>query len=289
MPASTIPATPLSGWLQKLTTANTFGASRWQSRYFVLLDSEMRYYRDEHAVTASRTVNLRDVAKVIITNSPNHPYSFRLEPTLYAQQHQSTKNQRKIWTIECQSETELDLWVSAINYRLCKLSSLTDSSEEEAEEEQAGIVSPILQPFSTPEQRRGQPLESLFRVLTTSSSESFIQHDNHSKTRPSPSRKHNPPISRRRGVILLPLDIEAIPGLESDMLSSSSSRGSSLSSPKTIAAIMTEEEQQKQEAEDEEECQSETKGQANKVVAQNAYVLDTSSPTFALYKGRYHL
>ncbi|EPB88145.1 hypothetical protein HMPREF1544_05089 [Mucor circinelloides 1006PhL] len=270
--------TPLSGWLQKLTTTNAFGASRWQSRYFVLLDSEMRYYKDEHSVTASRTVNLGDIAKVIMTSSPNHPYSFRLEPTLYAQH---TKNQKKIWTMECKSATELELWVSAINYRLCKLLKLDDDEEQE---EQAGIVSPTLQPFSTPEQRRAQPLMSLFRVLTTSSSESSESIDQHIKPQPRPLRKHNSSISRRRGVILSPIDIETIPGLENDMLSSSSSRGSSLPSPKTQTIV-----ERYDEEEEEEECQGETKGQANKVVAQNAYVLDTSSPTFALYKERYHL
>ncbi|KAK4509330.1 uncharacterized protein ATC70_007681 [Mucor velutinosus] len=264
---------PLSGWLQKLTSTNAFGASRWQSRYFVLLDSEMRYYKDEHSVAASRTVNLGDISKVIMTSSPNHPYSFRLEPTLYAQH---SKNQKKIWTMECKSATELELWVSAINYRLCKLLKLDE--DDEHQEEQAGIVSPTLQPFSTPEQRRAQPLMSLFRVLTASSSESSNSVEQPVKPQPRPLRKHNPSISRRRGVILSPLDMETIPGLENDMLSSSSSRGSSLPSPKT-QTILDEEE------EDEEECQHETKGHANKVVAHNAYVLDT----FALYKERYHL
>ncbi|KAL9558546.1 hypothetical protein MBANPS3_000836 [Mucor bainieri] len=248
--------TPLSGWLQKLTTTNAFGASRWQSRYFVLLDSEMRYYKDEHSVTASRTVNLGDISKVIMTSSPNHPYSFRLEPTLYAQQ---SKNQKKIWTMECRSATELELWVSAINYRLCKLLKL---DEDEEQEEQAGIVSPTLQPFSTPEQKRAQPLMSLFRVLTTSSSESSGSSgsvEQHNKPQPRPLRKHNPSISRRRGVILSPLDIETIPGLENDMLSSSSSRGSSLPSPKAQTLL-----ERYDEEEEEEECQNETKGHANK-------------------------
>ncbi|KAF1806980.1 hypothetical protein V8B55DRAFT_1461324 [Mucor lusitanicus] len=273
MQSSNTTTAPLSGWLQKLTTTNAFGASRWQSRYFVLLDSEMRYYKDEHSVTASRTVNLGDISKVIMTSSPSHPYSFRLEPTLYAQQ-QHAKHQKKIWTMECKSATELELWVSAINYRLCKLLKL----DQEDEEEQAGIVSPTLQPFSTPEQKRAQPLMSLFRVLTTSSSESAESMEpQHNKPQPRPLRKHNPSISRRRGVILSPLDMETMPGLENDMLSSSSSRGSSLPSPKPQTIL--------DEEEEDEECQNETKGHANKVVAHNAYVLDT----FALYKERYHL
>ncbi|CEP13519.1 hypothetical protein [Parasitella parasitica] len=278
-------STPLSGWLHKLTTANTFGASRWQSRYFVLLDSEMRYYKDEHSVNASRTVNLGDIAQVIKTSLPNHPFCFRLEPTLYAKQHQYTKQQKKIWTMKCKSQIELDLWVSALNYRLYKLVNFVDSSEEEEEgeaqwqeqkqdEEPAGIVSPRLQPFSTPEQRRSQPFVSLIRVLATYSSDSFQQQQN-INPQSRPLTKPKPSISRRRGVILSPLDIESIPGLDIDMLASTSSRESSIPSP--AAEIK------------DEEFQNETNGRANKLEAHNAHVFNTSSPSFALYKERYHL
>ncbi|KAI8641423.1 hypothetical protein BD408DRAFT_418256 [Parasitella parasitica] len=288
-------STPLSGWLHKLTTANTFGASRWQSRYFVLLESEMRYYKDEHSVNASRTVNLGDIAQVIKTTLPSHPYCFRLEPTLYAKQHQYTKQQKKIWIMKCKSQLELDFWVSALNHRLCKLAKFADSSEDEEDEEEAqkqgqvqeqeqdeeptGMVSPRLQPFSTPEQRRSQPLVSLYRVLATYSADPLQQQQQQQqqtlKSPPRPLRKPKPSISRRRGVILSPLDIESIPGLEIDMLASSSSRESSIPSP----AVETRDE----------ECQNETMGQAKKLVMHNVHVIDASSPTFALYKARYHL
>lgn len=283
--------TPLSGWLNKLTTTKAFGTSRWQSRYFVLLDSEMRYYKSEHSDTASRTISLRDVSKVIITSYANHLYCFKLEPTLYFQsQHpHMLKSQRKIWTMECQSQYELESWVSAINNRLSRL-CFDDEPIQQHKQQLDDIISPTLQPFSTPEQHRQQPLVSLTRAITStsttsSSSSSSISTiaddiDYHQQfiPQPRPLNRSRPTISRRRGVLLCPLDICTIPGLESsEMLSSSSSKGSCIPSPNI---------EQIEELEEEEENQSQ---QANKVTTHNAYVLDTASPTFALYKERFNL
>lgn len=275
--------TPLSGWLNKLTTAKTFGGSRWQSRYFVLLDSEMRYYRSEHSITASRTINLRNVSKVMSVSFPNRAYCFKLEPTLYYQS-QHLKDEKKVWTIECQSQYELESWVDAINDRLLRL-----CFEEESQPE---VISPSLQPFSTPEQKRQEPLLSLTRAITsasnmsnsssgsytTTATETSESEDIESQQLYTPQRRplnrSRPTISRRRGVLLCPLDICTIPGLEtSDMLSSSSS--------KEMSPVNANE-----EPDEEENSQSR---QANKVTVQNAYVLDTTSPTFALYKERFHL
>lgn len=274
--------TPLSGWLNKLTTAKTFGGSRWQSRYFVLLDSEMRYYKGEHSINASRTINLRNVSKVINVTIPNRAYCFKLEPTLYYQS-QHLKDEKKVWTIECQSQYELESWVDAINDRLLRLCF--------EEESQPDVVSPALQPFSTPEQKRQQPLVSLTRAITSASSMSNSSSGSDTTTTETsgcgdvesqqlytpqsrPLNRSRPTISRRRGVLLCPLDICTIPGLEtSDMLSSSSSKEMSPVKPN-------------EEFDEEENPRSR---QANKVTVQNAYVLDTASPTFALYKERFHL
>lgn len=309
----TTTTTPRSGWLNKLSTSNAFGTSRWQSRYFVLLDSEMRYYKDEHSATASRTINLRDIAKVIpTTSSSNRPYCFRLEPTLYYQsQHSSAtrKSQRKMWIMECQSDYELEAWVSAINLRLSKL--CFDEEDHQLNE----IISPTLQPFSTPEQKRRPPSTSLFRAMTSAStisntsslsststaSGSLIELEPSStkptvfvSPQPRPLKRSNPSISRRRGVFLSPLDM---PGLDSsnssssteeEMLSSSSSKGSSLPSPTKTAAnnrpIIEE-----LDEEDETIMMAGHHQQADKITAHPAYVLDASSPTFALYKERFHL
>ncbi|KAI9243268.1 hypothetical protein EDC94DRAFT_631220 [Helicostylum pulchrum] len=251
----TITTTPRSGWLNKLSTNNAFGSSRWQSRYFVLLDSELRYYKDEHSVTASRTLNLGDISKVTIINLANRKYCFKLEPTLYYRHHHATtKHSRKIWTIECQSETELESWVAAIDLRLCNL-SLQDT----------------LQPFSSPEPKRQQPFTSLSQIMSTSAGSEPHYYTNV----PRPLKKSCPSISRRRGVILSPLNTCTIPGLldSSDMLSSSSSHGSNINSPTSKPSTIEELE------EDRLVCQ-----QADKLVTQTAYILNASSPAFALYK-----
>lgn len=233
-----------SGWLSKLTTNNAFGTSRWQARYFILLDSELRYYKNEHSTIASKTINLRDIAKVtIVQDISNHPYALRLEPTLYFQNHPLLKNQKKkYWLLACQSEKDLKNWVDAINLRLSKLLSY---DVEESDEEEL-VLSPTTQPFSTPEENRQQPFMSLDTAL---------------EVQPRIKKRSHPTISRRRGVILSQLDIDIIPGLEKDNLSSSSSKSFTLPSPNQTHQI-----------------------KANKVIAQNAYVMDTSSPSFALYK-----
>ncbi|KAG2208218.1 hypothetical protein INT47_006073 [Mucor saturninus] len=242
---------PKSGWLNKLTTNNTFGASRWQARYFVLLDSELRYYKDEHTATASRTINLRDISKVIITESVNRHYCFKLEPTLYYQnKHLATiKTHKKIWTMQCKTEYELQSWIAAINLRLSKLCF----DEEDT-------ISTSVRSLSVSEQKQQSMCSK------TSDSSRPLKH-------PAPS------ISRRRGVILSPLDVCTLPCLESsDMLSSSSSKGSDLPSPIRSAAN-----------EDDDDMDETMNKRADKLTTHNAYVLNTSSPTFALYKERFHL
>ncbi|KAI8364488.1 hypothetical protein EDC96DRAFT_510871 [Choanephora cucurbitarum] len=250
---------PRSGWLSKLTTGNAFCASRWQSRYFVLLDSEMRYYKDEHSTNASRTISLREVTNVSLVSLPNRPYCFRLEPVKTV----DSKKQQKVWTIACQSEYELESWVSAINCRLTDLLST-----------EAGLVlSPSVQPFSMPEQKRQQPFFSFTRILTSGAAGqdvlNFVQ--------PRVMKRSNFTISRRRGVILSPLDVETIPSLENDMLSSSSSKNSSPSSPTAGlpgGTLVTQDEEERVIHE----------GHASKVQVKTAYVLDAASPSFALYK-----
>ncbi|KAG1462375.1 hypothetical protein G6F56_005534 [Rhizopus delemar] len=106
-----------SGWLFKLSTTNKLGASKWQSRYFVLLDTELRYYQNEHSVSSSSTINLCDVSKVIRTGFFNHNYCFKLETT---SNYQKQSKHQKTWTMECHSEHELDMWLAAINHRLLK-------------------------------------------------------------------------------------------------------------------------------------------------------------------------
>ncbi|KAI9478236.1 MAG: hypothetical protein EXX96DRAFT_570116 [Benjaminiella poitrasii] len=269
---------PCSGWLSKLTHS-PFGTARWQSRFFVLLDTEMRYYKDEHSVTASKTINLHDISQIIVmTRTPGHPYVFRLEPI----SERSNKGyQKKVWTIECKSRYELDAWLGAIHLRLSKL-----STKQEESGEQAGLVSPNLQPFSTPEQKRNEPPMSLLEVFDHNK----VQKESAAAISPQPRllKRSKPSISRRRGIILSPLDIEErIPILENDVLSSSSSRSSSLPSP--ISHPTTSSETIAEEEEDIEKSQIGRKALANKIVAQDAYIMDASSPTFVHFKERFNL
>ncbi|KAL0075677.1 hypothetical protein F4703DRAFT_1780061 [Phycomyces blakesleeanus] len=109
---------PKSDWLAKLSSGS-FGRSRWRSRYFVLLDSELRYYKDEHTDSASSTLSLRDVSRVVACSFPNHPYCFRLEPNLNAP-IQDKDSSLPPWTIECNSAFDQGAWVDVIQYRLAQ-------------------------------------------------------------------------------------------------------------------------------------------------------------------------
>ncbi|KAK4517661.1 pre-60S ribosomal particles component [Mucor velutinosus] len=108
---------PAAGWLSKMVSL-PFGRSRWISRFFVLLDSELRFYKDEHSESSSQVLNLRQIAQVIPASTVQHPYCFRLEP----KQQQQTAHGLRPWIIECKSEVDMEMWVSAIKNRINKYS-----------------------------------------------------------------------------------------------------------------------------------------------------------------------
>ncbi|KAL9559392.1 hypothetical protein MBANPS3_000467 [Mucor bainieri] len=108
---------PAAGWLSKMVSL-PFGRSRWISRFFVLLDSELRFYKDEHSESSSQVLNLRQIAQVIPASTLQHPYCFRLEP----KQQQQTDHGLRPWIIECKSEIDMEMWVSAIKSRISKYS-----------------------------------------------------------------------------------------------------------------------------------------------------------------------
>ncbi|KAI8890769.1 PH-domain-containing protein [Backusella circina FSU 941] len=262
-----ISTTPRSGWLSKLSKSNAFGSARWQSRYFVLLDSEMRYYKDEHSTNASRTISLKDIAKVSVLSTQDNPFCFQLEPTALYLSQVASKYMKKIWTIRCQSEYELEAWVDSIHFRLSKI-YVNDYS----------MPPPLLQPFSTPEQRRVKPLASMMNEIQNPKKSEIekIEETGHlldqnTLSRPIPQPrllKSRTTISRRRGVILSPLELEMHPILDDTVSScSTESSKSTLSSPASITY--------------------EENVQANKLMTKEAYLLNTSSPTFELYKERF--
>ncbi|OBZ81861.1 hypothetical protein A0J61_10090 [Choanephora cucurbitarum] len=114
--------TPVAGWLTKMTPL-PFGRVRWVSKYFVLLDSEIRFYKDEHSETPSQVMNLRQVYQVIRAPTPQHPFCFRLEPK---KQQQSIKP----WIVECKDEFDMESWMSAIEERILKHSPTSSSFDK---------------------------------------------------------------------------------------------------------------------------------------------------------------
>ncbi|CEP09337.1 hypothetical protein [Parasitella parasitica] len=107
---------PTAGWLSKMVSL-PFGRSRWISRYFVLLDSELRFYKDEYSEVASQVLNLRQIAQVIPASTLQHPFCFRLEP-----KQQPGDHVLKPWIMECKSESDMETWICAIQSRIIKYS-----------------------------------------------------------------------------------------------------------------------------------------------------------------------
>ncbi|KAI9309088.1 hypothetical protein BJ944DRAFT_246017 [Cunninghamella echinulata] len=99
---------PRASWLFKLSQ-NSFGKQKWQPRFFILLDNEIRYYRDEYSDQPSQILHLSNISQVIPLL--DRPCTFRLEPTF-------KNNDTKPWTIECTSQKEMEVWVESIHHRL---------------------------------------------------------------------------------------------------------------------------------------------------------------------------
>ncbi|KAI7852164.1 hypothetical protein BDC45DRAFT_514482 [Circinella umbellata] len=106
--------TLLAGWLSKLTTLS-FGRTQWQYCYFMLLDSEFRFYKDEHADLASHVLNLRNVKRIIRLELPNRSFCIRLEPDSTAEKNP--------WTLACSSQADLETWIYALQKRLVRSSA----------------------------------------------------------------------------------------------------------------------------------------------------------------------
>ncbi|ORX45856.1 PH-domain-containing protein [Hesseltinella vesiculosa] len=101
---------PRAAWLFKMSHGFA-GKAKWHPRFFILLDTELRCYKDEHAESPSQTLHLSEIKQVIpLMDRPN---TFRLEPTLAYKQRQN-----KPWTIECSSHHEMALWYECLQHRI---------------------------------------------------------------------------------------------------------------------------------------------------------------------------
>ncbi|KAL0094922.1 hypothetical protein J3Q64DRAFT_1845265 [Phycomyces blakesleeanus] len=275
---------PRAGRLSKLTVC-PFGRPRWQSRFFVLLNSELRYYKNEHAETPSSILNLNDVDQLVLAPTPSHPFCFRLEPILNtvspvgsdSKKDKSTKQQRP-WSLECQSEIEMDLWVSAIHCRLAKLSSKT----------------PPLLHYEQQPSPSACFFSSLLRKITPPSNSTYSDYPSSDPSRPSsfwPAMKNKPVVatqtsfSQRRGITLapiyVPVPVHSLQVYESsDLTFESSPSDSGIQSPESTLGASSDI--------DYEEFKS--KRSLSLPALTDFETAETeSSPTFLLYKERFRL
>ncbi|KAI7866665.1 hypothetical protein BDF14DRAFT_1882442 [Spinellus fusiger] len=276
---------PRAGRLSKLTGYH-FGRSRWQSRFFVLLNSELRYYKNEHAETPCYVLDLHDVDQIVFAPTPSHPFCFRLEPILCTQispiateskKEKSSKAQRP-WTIECQSEIDMELWVAAIRSRLTKLSPKMPHSQQQS-----------------PSTQSSRFLPSFFRKTTTSpivdiascpSPLASVPSCRPMNRNPLPNMNVVSSFSQRRGILLAPI-VVPIPQ-HSHTLSDASNLSfetvsveSDIQSPEYVLAPSSGIEY--------DDLQSKRSISVLELSDLNVSTLDTASPTFLLYKERFRL
>ncbi|KAI7895529.1 uncharacterized protein EV154DRAFT_599133 [Mucor mucedo] len=154
---NTITCTPVAGWLTKMIPL-PFGRSRWISRFFVLLDSELRFYKDEHSDTASQILNLRSVCQVIPAPTTQRPFCFRLEPQKY-----TIGSMSRPWIIECKSETDMENWIAAIQSRITKYASPSSSPSSSP-----AILSP-----KTPHETNSTRVVSIYSMVNNVSPEIY--------------------------------------------------------------------------------------------------------------------
>ncbi|KAI8343530.1 hypothetical protein BC941DRAFT_465691 [Chlamydoabsidia padenii] len=109
--------TPKAAWLKKMTV--TMGKPRWQVRYFVLLETEIRYYKDEHAATPNYIWSLRNVDQVKQITMAGQMYCLSLEPTLTV----DDKMKKKDLVLNFQSAFEMHEWQEQIAGRLVRLTT----------------------------------------------------------------------------------------------------------------------------------------------------------------------
>ncbi|KAI8085018.1 uncharacterized protein BX664DRAFT_338344 [Halteromyces radiatus] len=162
-------SSPKAAWLQKMTL--TMGRTRWQSRFFVLLDTEIRYYKDEHAAVPNNIWSLRDVSRVQQIPMMGYRYCLSLDPVAVTTSYSrggTKKTHRKPLILGFTSAIEMHTWLGCIQNRLDRLitSSSSSSSSNTLAVPQASTSS-----SSSLSRRRGVILSSLdikqYTVLPT--------------------------------------------------------------------------------------------------------------------------
>ncbi|CAO3646716.1 unnamed protein product [Cunninghamella blakesleeana] len=110
---------PKSAYLQKMTTI--MGKTIWQTRYFVLLETELRYYKDEHEAVPNNIISLRDIYSMKEMPMIHQRYCLSLEPNLGSKRSKSL-------ILGFTEKIELEAWMDAIQSRLNKIISFSTTT-----------------------------------------------------------------------------------------------------------------------------------------------------------------
>ncbi|KAI7882413.1 PH-domain-containing protein [Lichtheimia hyalospora FSU 10163] len=208
--------TPMAGWLAKMTPL-PFGRSRWQDRFFVLLDTELRYYKDDHVVSPSGILNLRQIRGAVAMAVDQQSYCIRLEP--HREAH------IKPWTIACKSSIDLQTWLDVLRQRLDRLVPLISPSPDTASTMITTITATSSISLKRPSfswLRKQKQCTPDTGVILSEPQYHAITH-NECIPRPRPRKMGPAPsLSRRRGIVLPPIIIQDSPFYESGSLCLSS-------------------------------------------------------------------
>ncbi|KAI9266438.1 hypothetical protein BDA99DRAFT_570852 [Phascolomyces articulosus] len=270
---NTTATTPRAGWLSKLSQSYGIGnKQRWQTRFFILLDTELRCYKNEHSQTPSSVIDLHAICQpVVMTSSINgQAHCFRLEPTTREGNH------NRPLTIACQSAQELSVWVAALRSIIYKLKYQQEQlSPPRQQFTHGGIKEPM-----TVQQQQQQQKETIHRCHYEEES-----------------------ISRRRGVLIPPLMVHPLDEIPTTVM---------VQSPVLSDTTTTSEEDDEETVEQVEARIAYVAGQRNShatVVKNDTMALNNEnlananptttttdrrklssySPTFLLYQERFHL
>ncbi|KAI9314509.1 hypothetical protein BX666DRAFT_1967436 [Dichotomocladium elegans] len=192
---SSITTAPLAGELSKMTLL-PFGRTRWHSRYFVLLDSQLRIYKDEHAVSPTSFLDLSQIRGAVAISVDSHLYCIRLEPRSDAR--------AKPLTVACSSQKELEMWLKALRIRIDRLYVTPPSSPKRSVT--AATLTWLRKSNTSIDKHsnKSQPAqdETFYHAITH---DECILRPRPRKAGPAPS------LSRRRGIVLPPIIIESSP------------------------------------------------------------------------------
>ncbi|KAL0086017.1 hypothetical protein J3Q64DRAFT_1739139 [Phycomyces blakesleeanus] len=117
------------GWLFRWTRNKL--KSVWQKRYYVLSETELRYYKDQQGCELAGIIELRFYKSAQAYTTKKAPYSFQIT---------SRCTERKSYIISAENEQDRQFWIALIDAAIRDLESKTmqrfDRRETQVDEEQ---------------------------------------------------------------------------------------------------------------------------------------------------------